>query len=179
MCCLQTDRISATHTPEEAADFSRNFSICCSVNSGVSSLPEDLFLIICLQDRGTYRARGKRWFYIYNTFFLPPLYHLKVSHRHVLRWCVGSESQQVLRLVLGSGAALGLDPRRNCSHPWPWKLPHSLHATTTDRPGKEPPTQTHLSQLWGAFGRFSFSSRVGETCIWIQVVSFVIYEFYI
>lgn len=102
MCCLQTDRISATHTPEEAADFSRNFSICCSVNSGVSSLPEDLFLIICLQDRGTYRARGKRWFYIYNTFFFTPT----LSPESFSSPCLAVMRR--IRVTAGSASCLGI-----------------------------------------------------------------------
>lgn len=57
---------------------------------------------------------------------------LKSSQRHV--WWVGSQSA-VLRAVLGSGAALGLDPGRGYPHPRPRKLPHALRTAPPDCPG--------------------------------------------
>lgn len=62
------------------------------------------------------------------------------SHRYVLRWCLGSEPA-ILRLVVGSGAALGLDPGGDGSHSRPGEFPDPVSAASPHCTGKKTTTK--------------------------------------
>lgn len=94
----------------------------------------------------TAEETDRRRFFLFpflTTSFSPPLTLGRSFHRHVR--CFGSEPA-VLRVVLGSGAALGLDSGGERPHPRPGELPHSVRAAAADRTGKKKrqlPTHVH------------------------------------